>query len=93
VYAGPAGGQPPCGLPATVHIATVAEGWGLVALASCDVHAGIARRAGQWEAEHQHQLACGLPGTLWTDDGCVIDDSGVEPEPELAGARELAGTR
>lgn len=82
---------PACGEPAAVHILTVATGWGRVALTSCDRHAGVARRAGLYEAEHPHQGLCGLPGVVWTDDGCVIDDSGVEPE--LPAARELEAVR
>lgn len=86
-YTGLVEDGPACGEPATVHILTVATGWGRVALASCDRHAGIARRAGLYEAEHPHRSVCGLPGTIWTDEECILDDSGVEPV--LAGVREL----
>jgi hypothetical protein len=78
---------PACGQPAQVHILTVATGWGLVALASCGRHAGVARRAGAYQAEHLHAGVCGLPGVVWTNEACVIDASGVEPE--LRPAREL----
>lgn len=86
-YTGLTEDGPPCGEPATVHVMTAAWGWGTVSLASCDRHAGIARRAGAYRAEHPHRGVCGLPAALWTDEECVIDDSGVEPEP--AGVREL----
>lgn len=90
-YTGLTADGPACGEPATVHILTVATGWGRVALASCDRHAPIARAAGLYEAEHPHRGVCGLPAALWADEGCVIDDSGVEPA--LTGARELETVR
>lgn len=80
-------GAPKCGAAATVHVCTTSPEWGTVALATCDEHVDIARRAGHQEAEHPHRGLCGIAGTLWTDEQCVLDDSGVEPE--LVGAREL----
>ena len=85
-FTGPTSHGPPCGAPAVVHVRVLAADWGDVALEACDDHAEIARRAGRRVGEHQHAGFCGLPGTVWTDDECVIDDSGVEPE--LVGAAE-----
>lgn len=90
-YHGPTGHGPPCGEPATVHVRTMSASWGDVSLASCDRHAPIARAAGGFMAEHRHWGVCGLPGTVWADEACVIDESGVEPE--LTGARELEPAR
>lgn len=88
-YSGPTRGQPECGEPATLHVLTVSDASELVALATCDRHAGIARRAGDVQDEHEHQGVCGLPGTVWVVSlgYCEIDDSGVEPE--LVGVQEL----
>lgn len=81
---------PKCGAPATVHVCTTSPEWGTVALATCDEHVDIARQAGHREAEHPYRGVCGMAGTLWTDAECVIDDSGIEPEPSAARALELA---
>ena len=86
-HTGPNHAGPLCGQPATVHVLTVAADEA-VTLPTCDAHAAIARRAGSYQDEHEHQGVCGLPGTVWVfyRDRCDIDDSGVEPE--LVGAAE-----
>lgn len=83
-YSGPRPGPSTCQAPATVHLMLdyPAGADGVVGLASCDTHLGIARAAGTVLAEHPHTGLCGLPGTVWLpepDNVCVIDDSGVEP--------------
>lgn len=84
-------GEPQCDAPATVHVMTDSAEYGVVALASCDTHAPIARAAGEYVMEHEHAGLCGLPGTIWhlAENRCVVDDSGVEPE--LSVAADLAG--
>lgn len=83
--------DPQCDAPATVHVLTESPAYGVVALASCDTHADIARAAGEYVMEHEHAGLCGLPGTIWhlVENRCVLDDSGVEPE--LGAAADLAG--
>jgi hypothetical protein len=73
----PRPGMPSCGQPATLHVCSKSTEYGAVGLETCDVHAPIARAAGEHLGEHPAGLYCGLPGTLWTDAECVLDDSGV----------------
>jgi hypothetical protein len=86
----PLPGEPQCGIPATVHIRTVVIEYGDVGLASCDGHASVARSAGRFVAEHEHEGYCGFPSTLWHDElnRCVLDDSGIEPSRALAEASQ-----
>lgn len=75
-------GEPRCAAPATVHILVDdATNHGVVALASCDQHSGIARASGVLLMEHPHEGWCGLAGAFWdeAENRCVLDDSGREP--------------
>jgi hypothetical protein len=74
-------GGPQCDAPATVHVMSDTEQYGVVGFAACDVHARIARAAGRFVMEHPHAGYCGLPGTIWHLElnVCVLDDSGEEP--------------
>lgn len=47
-----------CGQPCTTHLAVQAQGWGLVALSTCDAHVAVARATGQMLAEHPHRPEC-----------------------------------
>jgi hypothetical protein len=79
-------GAPQCNAPATVHLLVHdADGYGMVGLGSCDIHAPIARTTGLLLDEHKHKGVCGLPGTLWNGDlkCCVLDDSGQEAVREV----------
>ncbi len=77
-----------CNAAATRHLMVQSPAWGVVGLLACDAHLRIARAAGIVLGEHEFMGLCGLPGTAWTDERCVIDDSGLEPA--LAGTREMA---
>lgn len=67
---------PQCERPASLHIKVEDGRYGVVALASCDVHLGIARNAARVLADHPYEGFCGLPGTLWhPENRCVLDDS------------------
>lgn len=90
-HTGPTINGPVCGRPVAIHVLTVDSFHGAVALASCEMHADVARRAGRYEDEHPHQGVCGLPGTVWADGCCEIDDSGTEPV--LMGIAGLAAAR
>lgn len=80
-FNGPTGNGPCCPLPAVTHVRVISGEWGEVALAACDNHADIARRAGRLVAQHTHEGWCGMPGTVWLPENrCDIDASGVEPE-------------
>lgn len=83
----PTPGAEQCGAAATTHVRVLdCGGYGEVCLASCADHAPVARAAGALVAEHAFSGCCGLPATMWLDglNVCVLDESGVEPNIELA---------
>jgi hypothetical protein len=55
----------PCGKPPTLHIQVRAEGWGTVALDTCDEHAGLARASGSWVTEHAYGPDCPPSTACW----------------------------
>lgn len=48
---------PACNQPATQHM-LVDSDWGVVSLAACPVHSGIARAAGKLLGEHDYAPTC-----------------------------------
>jgi hypothetical protein len=72
-------GSPYCHKPATRHIRVEDATYGEVALASCDTHAPIARASGRFVEEHTYEGFCGIAGTIWVNNSCVLDISGQEP--------------
>ena len=51
-------GQPACGAPCTQHLLSNAEGWGLVTLATCASHVGIALASAQVVSMHTFHADC-----------------------------------
>jgi len=86
LYSGPEPGPASCGAPAQTHLMIESAARGVVAVATCSRHDSIARAAGTVLYEHEYQVLCGLPSTLWhlALNVCILDDSGEEPE--LVGA-------
>lgn len=84
-------GAPKCGAVAAVHVLVNDGTYGVVALASCETHAPLARATAPLVAEHVYEGVCGFPGTLWDDlsNRCVIDESGEEPLLAFAAARPV----
>lgn len=68
-----------CAEPATLHVKVEDGHYGCVALATCDRHASIARASGRFVEEHIYEGVCGMAGTIWVNNQCVLDDSGQEP--------------
>lgn len=74
----PVPGAPQCANRAILHYAIEHETGidGIVGLATCAAHADIAAATGPVAGVHEHQAWCGLPGTRWQDDACVLDGTG-----------------
>lgn len=72
-------GATQCSAPATLHVKVDDPGYGTAALSTCDQHAPIARGAGQFIEEHTYEGFCDIAGSIWVDNQCVLDVSGVEP--------------
>jgi hypothetical protein len=66
-------GQPRCGAPATLHIASESAIYGAVSLTTCDEHAPIARAAGPYLGEHPYTADCSGRLSWWRLDGCSPD--------------------
>lgn len=50
--------NPPCNAPATDHVLVNSPAWGVVSLASCGSHVGVARACGSVLAEHEYRPTC-----------------------------------
>jgi hypothetical protein len=73
-------GDPICGKPATLHLAT--EDY-TASVRSCDVHVPIARATGCVREHSTTGSACGMPQSMWIDgppSRCELDGRGVAPE-------------
>jgi hypothetical protein len=58
----------PCSADPTIHVLSDAPGWEVVALATCDEHAPIARAAGVQIGEHPYGPDC-PNGACWIETG------------------------
>lgn len=68
----------PCREPARLHVLVhnelVAEYTDVIV---CNRHLAAVFSVGPVMCAHFYSIDCVMPGTIWQDSGCIIDDSGV----------------